>query len=70
MINAWRKPRICTYSEHLQLSRGGIPAGVREVEDVLKQEGFGVLTEIDLRAALREKLGREFPPVKGARWFD
>ena len=32
------------------------------VKDALKQEGFGILTEIDLRAAFREKLGREFQP--------
>jgi uncharacterized protein (DUF302 family) len=37
-------------------------AAVTQVKDVLKQEGFGVLTEIDLRAAFREKLGREFRP--------
>ena len=35
---------------------------VGRVREALKQEGFGILTEIDLRAAFREKLGREFRP--------
>lgn len=35
---------------------------VSQVKEVLKQEGFGVLTEVDLQAAFREKLGREFRP--------
>jgi uncharacterized protein (DUF302 family) len=37
-------------------------ATVTRVREALKHEGFGVLTEIDLRAAFRERLGREFRP--------
>ena len=40
----------------------GFSEAIDQVKDALKQQGFGILTEIDLQAAFREKLGREFRP--------
>jgi uncharacterized protein (DUF302 family) len=40
----------------------GFSEAIDQVKDAVKQEGFGILTEIDLQAAFREKLGREFRP--------
>lgn len=35
---------------------------VARVRAMLKEEGFGVLTEIDVQATLQEKLGEDMPP--------
>ncbi len=35
---------------------------IPRVKEALKAEGFGVLTEIDVRQALRDKLGTEIEP--------
>jgi uncharacterized protein (DUF302 family) len=35
---------------------------IPHVKEALKTEGFGVLTEIDVRKTMREKLGAEMEP--------
>lgn len=35
-------------------------AAIEKVKDVLKAEGFGVLTEIDMKATLKKKLDADF----------
>ena len=35
---------------------------IAKVKDALKEQGFGVLTEIDVRATLKQKLDVDFPP--------
>lgn len=48
-----------TFSTVLALS---IKETRERVEDALKEQGFGILTEIDVRATLRDKLGIEREP--------
>jgi uncharacterized protein (DUF302 family) len=47
------------YRKHLDMDMGGARAAVT---DALKVEGFGVLTEIDIAAAFKEKRGIDFRP--------
>jgi uncharacterized protein (DUF302 family) len=37
-------------------------AALNRTREALKSEGFGILTEIDMQAAFKEKLGRDFRP--------
>ncbi|MFF5216769.1 DUF302 domain-containing protein [Micromonospora sp. NPDC000442] len=47
-----------SYAMTIRLSAGFTPT-VERVRAALKDQGFGVLTEIDMRATLHEKLGIE-----------
>ena len=40
--------------------RGGFDDAVRRATEALKKEGFGIITEIDVRDTFKKKLGVEF----------
>lgn len=39
-------------------------SAVRRITEELAQVGFGVLTEIDVQATMKKKLGQEMPPYR------
>jgi len=51
------------YGQHTSIA-GPFPAAVEKVTAALKQEGFGVLSDIDIQKAMKEKLGVAMPAYR------
>lgn len=48
------------YGFHVTIN-GPFDAAIQRVQDALKAEGFGVLSDIDIQKAMKEKLGKDVP---------
>lgn len=53
-----------SYGFRKQLSGATVDDATARVTEALKTEGFGVLTEIDVKATLAKKLGVDFRPYR------
>ncbi|MEO6895550.1 MAG: DUF302 domain-containing protein [Caldimonas sp.] len=53
-----------SYGFHCDLDEKDFGRGVKRVTEALKSEGFGVLTEIDVQATMKAKLGVEGRPYR------
>jgi uncharacterized protein (DUF302 family) len=51
------------YGSHATLKLD-FPDAVRKVIDALKQEGFGVLSDLDIQATMKEKIGADMLPYR------
>ena len=53
-----------SYGFHCDLDEKDFGRGVKRVTEALKSEGFGVLTEIDVQATMKAKLGVQGRPYR------
>lgn len=54
-------PGSTPYGLHAHLGKTDFTATVERVTEALKNEGFGILTEIDVQATMKNKLGVDVP---------
>jgi uncharacterized protein (DUF302 family) len=55
------RPGSLSYGFHAQLGKADFAASIERVSAALKAEGFGILTEIDVQATMKKKLGIDVP---------
>ena len=57
-------PPVSSYGFHCVLQPQAFAQGVALVTEALKTEGFGILTEIDVQATMKAKLGIDGRPYR------
>ncbi len=58
------KPATSAYGFHCAIADKDFATAVTRVTEALKTEGFGILTEIDVQATMKAKLGVEGRPYR------
>ncbi len=51
------------YGHHIEIA-GPFDQALQRVQAALKAEGFGVLSDIDIQKAMKEKLGKDMPAYR------
>ena len=58
------EPSACNYGFHCVLHEQDFAQAIAKVTEALKAEGFGILTEIDVQATMKAKLGIDGKPYR------